>query len=182
MANVLIVNSSARKNSNSRALSDRVAAAASKSGHAVKTVEIGAASIHPCIGCDACKTGTPGKCVFTDDMTALYSEVKAADAVIFAGPIYFFTINAQTKLFLDRLYALDGGDYAGKRFGAVFAFEGDDPMDSGCVNAIRMFQDICAYTKAAWIGAIYGSAWKQGEAAGNPELLKKAEDFGAAII
>lgn len=181
MASILVVNGSARKNSNSRALSAKVADEAARAGHTVKTVEIGTAAIHPCIGCDTCRDKAPGHCVFTDDMTPLYADVQAADIVIYAGPIYYFTVNAQTKLFLDRLYALGDKAYAGKQVGAVFAFEGEDPMDSGCVNAIRMFQDICAYTKARWIGAVYGSVWKQGEAADNAALLRKAEEYGREL-
>lgn len=181
MANILVVNGSARADSNSRILSSKVAEEAAKAGHSVKTVEIGKASIHPCTGCDACQEKTPGKCVFTDDMTPLYSEVRNADVIVFAGPIYYFTVSAQIKLFIDRLYALGNDGFAGRRIGAVFAFEGEDPMDSGAVNAIRMFQDICAYTKATWIGAVYGSAWKQGEAATKPGLLEKAAAFGREI-
>lgn len=184
MSKVLVVNCSARKNSNTRMLSAKVEAGAAKAGHATKTIEIGRAAIHPCIGCDTCQNKTPGKCVFNDDMTNFYTEMKAADIIVFSSPIYYFTVNAQTKLFIDRLYALGNENnqgLSGKQIGGVFAYGGGDEVDSGCVNAIKMFQDICGYAASKWLGAVHGSLWEEGAAANRPELLRKAEEFGASF-
>lgn len=181
MSTILIINSSARKDSNTRLLADRVAKGATKAGHTVKTIEVGNASIHPCVGCETCHGKTPGKCIFNDDMTAFYADIAEADTLIFSSPIYFFTVNAQTKLFIDRTYALGMEGLAGKQFGAVFAYGGEDAVDSGCINAIRMFQDICAFIPAKWVGAVYGTAWQEGDAGKNPELLNKAEEYGAGL-
>lgn len=181
MARILIVNSSPRKDSNTRALAARAAEAAAKNGHDVETVEIGRAKISPCIGCETCHAKTPGKCVFDDDMTGLYAKLAQAEAIVLSSPIYYFTINAQMKLFLDRCYAVGVEVFRNKRVGAIFAYGDVDPVKSGCVNAIRTLQDICAYMPCQWIGALYGTAWDEGEAANNQELLEAADEFGAAL-
>lgn len=181
MSTILIVNSSPRKNSNTRALAARAAAAAAEKGHEVETVEIGREKINPCIGCETCHTRTPGKCVFDDAMTDFYTKIAKADVIVFSGPIYYFAVSAQTKVFLDRTYAIGPEAFAGKRVGAIFAYGDDDPVKSGCVNAIRMFQDICAYTGATWAGALYGTAMEEGEVADNPGLLALAGEYGAAL-
>ncbi|MDR1533642.1 MAG: flavodoxin family protein [Planctomycetota bacterium] len=179
MTNVLIVNSSPRSCSCSRFLAARVGEGAAGNGHPVSTVEIGGADIHPCTGCDACRE-RPGGCVIADDMAGLYPKVARAEILIFSSPIYFFSVGAQLKLFLDRLYALGIAGFANKGIGAVFAYGDEDPVKSGCVNAIRMFQDICGYASARWLGAIYASAWDG--AAGPPEpLLKSAGEFGESL-
>lgn len=180
MAKILIVNSSPRGDSNSRLMAAKVAESAGKNGHDVTTIDVGKAQIHPCIGCESCHK-TPGKCVFDDAMTSFYPLVQQADTLIFSSPIYYFNINSHMKLFLDRTYALRESGLHGKRVDAVFAYGDDDPVKSGCINAIRTFQDICAYVSAAWIGVVYGSAYERGDAAKNPELLKMAEEFGAKL-
>lgn len=42
------------------------------------------------------------------------------------------------------------------------AYEGEDPFDSGCINAIRCFQDICRYTGMELKGQAYGTALEPG--------------------
>ena len=188
MSKVLVVNSSYRKNSNSSALGLRVAAGAVAAGKQVEVIDIGHLRIDPCRGCDACRRKPENFCVIKDDMQQFYARLLDAATLIFVGPVYWFNMNGQMKQFIDRLYAIssslepDGPSrLADKKIGAAFAYEGDDPMDSGCVNAIRCFQDICAYTGAKWLGAIYGSAWAEGDILNNTEVLVQAEEFGKNI-
>lgn len=180
MAKVLIVNSSSRGKSNSRAMSAKVAEGAARNGHSVTAIDVGNAQIHPCTGCEACRKN-PGKCVFDDAMTELYPKVAEAEVLIFCSPIYYFHVNAQMKTFLDRTYALGEGGLKNKRVGGVFAYGDVDPVKSGCINAIRTFQDICAFVSAEWIGAAYGTAWEQGDADNDSALLAAAEEFGKSI-
>ncbi len=58
--------------------------------------------IRPCIGCYTCWSKTPGVCVHKDDMASLLEKVKEADLVIYAQPLYVFTVPGITKNFLDR--------------------------------------------------------------------------------
>jgi len=72
---------------------------------------------------------------------------------VIASPIYWFTVSAQTKLFMDRWYALGGDDgyaLAGKQFGIVLAYADADPFTSGAVNALRTFQDAFNYIGPKW--------------------------------
>lgn len=181
MANILVINSSPRTNSNTRVVVARVAAAAKQNGHVIEIIEIGKAKINPCIGCEVCHEKTPGKCVFPDVMSECHAKLASAEIIIFAGPIYYFTMNAQMKAFLDRCYAIGVEPFKGKRVGAIFVYGDVDPVKSGCVNAIRTFQDICAYIPCQWLGAVYGTAWEEGDAEKNEELLRLADEYGAAL-
>jgi len=63
-------------------------------------------NIEFCNNCRSCTqtTGTePGKCVFDDDMTSILESYKKCDAVVIGAPVNFFSMNAITKTFLERL-------------------------------------------------------------------------------
>jgi multimeric flavodoxin WrbA len=121
-------------------------------------------------------------------MTQFYPMLEEADVLIFVSPVYWFNLCGQIKQFIDRFYALAGKELAdgknclgNKKIGLVLAHEGDDPYDSGGINAIRSIQDICSYLGATFAGALYGCANDEGEAANNSALLEKAKEYGAAL-
>jgi multimeric flavodoxin WrbA len=127
-------------------------------------------------------------CVIEDDMQALYPGIREADSIVYASPIYWFTVSAQLKLFIDRCYALGGGsDYtgehalAGKRIGVLLTYGGDDPFDSGAVNAIRTFQDMFDYIPAEIVGIVYGYASDAGEIRYNRAVMEKAYALGRKL-
>ena len=146
---ILILKSSPRKRANSSILADQVAAGARDAGAAVESFDLHSLSIRPCDACDFCQGAA--ECVINDDMQMLYPKLRAADGIVVASPIYWFTLSAQAKLCIDRWYALEGPDgsaLAGKQFGFVLTYGDSDPYTSGAINAIRTFQDMCRYIKA----------------------------------
>ena len=188
MGSVLVINASCRAKSNSGALGLHIAKGAEKTGHTATVAEIGRLRIEPCRGCLHCLKPTVASCVVKDDMQQFYPLLREADALVFASPVYWFTMCGQTKQFLDRCFAVavdpdpDGKSlFAGKKIAAAFAYGDSDVFRSGCVNAIRAFQDICAYTGAEWLGAVYGTADGPGEMLENTELLRAAEELGMKI-
>ncbi len=187
MANLLIVNSSYRKNSNSTELGARIATGAKEAGHAVTSVDISHLRIEPCRGCYSCMKPNARGCVIKDDMQPLYPDVVRADIIVFAAPVYWFNICGQAKQFIDRCFAVavnpTGGPspFAAKKIGAVLTFGGADIFDSGGVNAIRAFQDICAFCGAQWAGACYAKVEEPGEALKDAALLEKARQYGSAL-
>lgn len=181
---VLILTASPRKNGNSTILALKAAEGVKAAGGEAEVVPIGKMSIAPCNACDSCRRKPEAGCVIKDDMQPLYQKLRDAQGVVFATPVYWFTMSAQMKLFIDRTYAVHGEDgYAltGKDIGVILTYEDEDVFASGGVNALRSFQDICAYVKAHLVGAVYGSAGKAGDVQANPELLQKAYDLGEKI-
>ena len=179
---ILILKGSPRKKGNSAILADQVAAGASAAGAAVESLDLHGMDIRPCDSCDFCQGS--GECVINDDMQQLYPKLRAADGLVIASPIYWFTINAQTKLCIDRWYALEGaGDnaLAGKEVGVVLTYGDRDPYTSGAVNAIRMFQDIFRYENADIVGFVYGSASQPGEIQAQSELMERAYALGQRL-
>ena len=139
--------------------------------------------IRPCDACDICQETRQG-CIIEDDMQILYPKLQDADAIVIASPIYWFTIRAQTKLFIDRWYALQGASgnlLAGKQFGVVLAYGDTDPYTSGAINDIHTFQDIFRYLHANLVGIIYGTALAAGEIQYQPALLEQARKLGLRL-
>lgn len=181
---VLILNGSPRKRGNSVLLAEQVAAGARAAGASVESFFLHRMDIQPCNACDACHEADEAGCTIQDDMQSLYPKLRRADALVVASPIYWFTMNAQTKLFIDRCYALEGSQgnaLAGKQIGIVLTYGDSDPFNSGAVNALRTFQDICRYIGAEIAGFVYGSASEEGEVQNQPELLAKAYRLGQRL-
>jgi multimeric flavodoxin WrbA len=180
---VLILLGSPRKKGNSATLAERIAAGAEAAGAEVEQVYINGLKISPCQSCYACQKPDSTGCAVDDDMQPLYLKLKEADAWVWASPVYWFNMSAQTKLVMDRMFAL--GAYKinpAKKKGAVAMSFGDtDPFTSGCVNALRTFQDACRYIGLPLVGIIYGSAGDPGAIAANAELMSKAEELGRKL-
>ncbi len=56
--------------------------------------------MEPCRGCELC--AKDGRCVVKDKMQPLYEKVAAVEGLVLATPIYFGSLSAQLKIFMDR--------------------------------------------------------------------------------
>lgn len=80
-------------------------AGAREDGAECITFDLSKMEIHPCLGCRKC-VANGGICVLKDDMTEIFEEIKTADTVIFATPIYINQMSGLSKIFLDRMYPM----------------------------------------------------------------------------
>ena len=100
MKNVLILSGSPRRNGNSDMLCDRFALGAREAGHNVEKIFLKDRKIGYCTGCDYCfKTH---KCSQKDDMAEIIEKMIQADVLVFATPVYFYSMDAQMKTLIDR--------------------------------------------------------------------------------
>ena len=185
---IVIVKGSPRESGNSAILAGQVAAGAEAAGAEVESFYLHGMDIRPCDACDSCQGSADMDCIIDDDMEILYPKLRETDAIVYASPIYWFTVSAQMKLFMDRCYGL--GDetsepeehvLAGKYVGIVLTYGGDDPFDSGAVNAIRTFQDTFNYIPAEIVGIVYGAALEAGEIRKEGEVMEKAYELGEKL-
>ncbi|MGD8353638.1 MAG: flavodoxin family protein [Pseudomonadota bacterium] len=184
MKKVLILMGSPRKNGNTSVLAHSLAEGADRAGAQIDIVLLQGLEINPCTGCNLCQGPEAAGCVVRDDMQEIYRKLREADSIIFASPVYWFSVTAQLKAAIDRIYAIGGGDknvLEGKSLGILMAYADADPFVSGAVNALRMFQDISAYLGTNFAGAVYGSAYEAGEIAENKQLLKEAYNLGERL-
>jgi len=74
-----------------------------EAGAEVEVVSLRKKKIKTCVGCFTCWTKTPGVCIHQDDMTLeLFPKWLAADLVVYAFPLYHYTVSAAMKTFIER--------------------------------------------------------------------------------
>jgi len=76
---------------------------AKSAGAKIEYIKLKDMKINPCTGCFTCWTKTPGECIFNDDMTDLRLKFRKADLILFASPLYIFSVTGIMKNFLDRI-------------------------------------------------------------------------------
>ena len=182
---VLVILGSPRKKGNSSTLAAQIAQGAKSAGAEVETVFLQGLKISPCKGCDTCQKPDSEGCATKDDMQKIYPKLINADAWVIASPVYWFNMSAQTKIFMDRCYALTAyaqNPFVGKRIAIAMSYGDADPFRSGCVNALRAFQDAFRYAGAKIAGMVYGSATEAGEIANNKSLMREAEELGKRLV
>lgn len=64
-------------------------------------VSLAGKTITPCDGCEPCRALS--RCVIDDDMQPLYPKMLEADAILVGSPVYFGTVSALCKAFLERV-------------------------------------------------------------------------------
>ena len=179
---VLVMKGSPRQNGNSNTLAEQVEKGAREAGAEVESLMLHHMDIHPCDACDVCQE--TGVCIVKDDMQKVYPLLEKADAIVIASPVYWFTFSAQTKLCIDRWYALQGTNgnvLRGKRIGIVLTYGDTDLYTSGGINAIHTYESMFRYIGANIAGMVYGSADKIGDVEKQPELLERARQLGTLL-
>jgi multimeric flavodoxin WrbA len=157
----------------------------------VKThfIKLNDLDILPCQACG--KSPEPDYCFFHDDMDKLYRLMAKADAVVLGSPVYFDSVSAQAKLFIDRTNCLrpldfshnDGSQFKeplfkGKKGGIILV--GGNKFESTLKTARAFFIwagiDIKFELKYESKGNDAGSVKSE------PDILAKAADFGKSLI
>ncbi|MCI8436343.1 flavodoxin family protein [Oscillospiraceae bacterium 44-5] len=127
--NIVVITGSPRKNGNSFAMTDAFIQAAQAKGHTVTRFDAAMMKIGGCRACETCyKTGKA--CSFDDDFNTIAPAILEADAVVFTMPVYWYSIPAQIKGVIDRLFAfvVGGKDIAGKECAMIVCCE-EEAMD-----------------------------------------------------
>jgi multimeric flavodoxin WrbA len=182
MRNILILKGSPRERGNSAVLARQAAEGARAAGAQVESIYLHGLDIRPCDACDLCLE--QGECVIEDDMRPLYPKLAAADAIILASPIYWFTFSAQLKLCMDRWYAFQASKWkelSGKPFGIILAYGDSDLYTSGAINAIHTYESMCRYLNGRIAGIVHGSLSDVGEAEKHLDLMEQAFRLGERL-
>ncbi len=86
-----------------------IAKGLAEAGATSELVFLPAMKIERCRQCEADGWGIcrrEGRCIIDDDFAVLLEKMKAADAVVFANPVYFRDLSDSMRSFLDRVRRL----------------------------------------------------------------------------
>ena len=124
---IVVITGSPRKGGNSFAMTDAFIKAAEAKGHTVTRFDAAMMKIGGCRACETCYS-TGKACTFDDDFNTIAPAILEADAVVFTMPVYWYSIPAQIKGVIDRLFSLvvGGKDIAGKECALITCCEEHD--------------------------------------------------------
>jgi multimeric flavodoxin WrbA len=180
---ILALNASPHLHGNTRFLLDQVLEAAQAAGAETELLQVNPLKIRGCQGDYGCKAS--GRCVMQDDMQGVYDRIDQADAVVFGSPIYMWSINAQLKTVLDRLFCYFNPDLTsrlprGKRSALLVAqnqpdgekFRGGLDLTTGALELMGF--EAVELLVAQGVGGME-------DAAARPDLIHAARSLGERL-
>ena len=176
--NILVLNGSPRKNGNTEIMADEFIRGAQEAGHTVAKFNVGSMDIAPCIACESCFKND-GVCFRKDDMQQIYPELEKADMVVFASPIYWFSLTAQIKAAIDRFYAFLRKGYNVKY--TALLLNALDEHDAVFDTAVSNYSQIISYSKWENKGIIKIKGMDSKGAMKNAPELKDVYELGRSL-
>lgn len=175
---VLILSASPRKGGNSDVLCDTFLRGATAAGHSVEKIFLRDKNIHYCTGCGVCNR--THRCVQKDDMAEILDKMVAADVIVLATPVYFYTMDGQMKTLIDRTVPRYT-EMTDKEFCYIMTAADTERANlEKTVEGLRGFTLDCL-DRAVEKGILYGvGAWEKGDILRTP-AVQQAYEMGKAV-
>lgn len=124
---ILVIVGSPRENGNTNAMVKAFEKAARGRGFIVETFDATKATFNGCHACGACYK-TRKACSFDDDFNIVAPKILEAEGVVFAMPVYWYSIPSQIKGLIDKLFSFQIGqkDYKRKECALISCCEEKD--------------------------------------------------------
>lgn len=173
---ILVLSASPRKGGNSDTLCGQFMKGAEEAGSSVEKIFLRDKKIGFCLGCETCLSNG-GKCVQKDDMEEINSKMTAADAIVFATPVYFYSMDAQLKALIDRTVSSYTSIKDKDVYFIITAADTDAANMEPVLAALRGYTSMCL-EGAREKGIVMGlGTWKRGEINDKP-AMKEAYEMG----
>lgn len=104
MKKVIVIQGGGRANGNTAQLVNCFKKGVEDAGHQVEVISLLKHEVKGCLGCNMCRYEKP--CIQKDSFNEIILKVKEADCVVFASPLYFWTITSRLKAFIERFYSI----------------------------------------------------------------------------
>lgn len=178
MKKVLILSGSSRKCGNSDLLCDEFIRGATDAENNVEKIWIPAKKIGYCRACYYCKHHN-GECCIKDDMAEVLQKMLAADVLVLASPVYFYSVDAQMKAVIDRTVAR-WLEFKDKEFYYIMTAAEDEEHTMDCT--LECFRGLAAcFEGSKEMGVIRGKGvYDKGEIRDTP-YMNQAYEMGKSI-
>jgi multimeric flavodoxin WrbA len=190
--NVLILAASPRADGNSRALAAALREGAEAAGHSVGLVDLNEVMTGGFLrDCRRCRR-PDGMCSIQDGYHALIrDDVAAADALVYATPLYWYGIAAVLKNFFDRMVCFVSGSFpqseemaAGlTRKRSALLLSSEERYPGASLGVVAQLQELSRYLHHEFVGVVNGIGNKRGEVARDPSgPLGAAHELGRRLF
>ncbi len=175
---VVVLSSSPRRGGNSDLLCDQLIRGAQEAGNHAEKIFLKDRKINYCTGCGACLKGKK-PCPQKDDMAEVLEKMVAADVMVMATPVYFYTMCGQMKTLIDRCCSRYT-EISNKDFHfIVTAADTNKRAMERTLEGFRAFTSCLDGAKEK--GIIYGiGAWNIGEIK-KSEAMNQAHEMGKKV-
>jgi multimeric flavodoxin WrbA len=187
---VLGIYGSPRQGGNSDLLLDKALEGARSAGAETISLYARDLKMNGCIECGGCDD--TGQCVVDDDMQKVYPLLQEADLIFISSPMFFYSFPAQVKALIDRCQAMwnlrmltkKGEERHNYHRGsgyliAVGATHGKNLFEGAKLVARYFFDALHMEYKE---GLFFKGLEKKSAAAGHPETLEQAYEFGRHAV
>jgi multimeric flavodoxin WrbA len=188
MSNVLGLCGSPVKGSSTELLIQETLRGAASQGAVTDFIMLNELQIMPCQACG--KAPETGYCFFHDGMDKAYERFDWCDSIIIGSPIYFDSVSAQTKLFIDRTNCFramsPGGEepfvqrITKRRAGGIILVGGEADKMEYARRIIGGFF-VWANVESKGIVSFAHDSFEKGGVASRPEILRQAFDLGVRL-
>jgi len=155
---ILALNSSPRANGESKTeiMLNSLVEGMREAGAEVEVVDLRKKKIKNCAGCFSCWTKTPGTCIQKDDITReLFPQWLESDLVVYASPLYHFTVNAVMKTFIERTLPVLEPFFRQYKGRTYHPFRKKHPK--AVVLSVAGFPDDAVFDQlSSWVNFVYG--------------------------
>lgn len=175
---VLVLSGSPRRGGNSDLLCDEFLCGATEAGNQGEKIFLRSKNVAPCNACYYCKS-SGGKCAIRDDMAEILDRMQAADVIVMASPVYFYSIDAQMKAVIDRCLAR-WTNMADKEFYYIMTAAEDSDTVMDCTLAC--FRGFAACLDGAKeMGVIEAKGVYEAGAVRSTGYMQKAYEMGKGV-
>jgi multimeric flavodoxin WrbA len=159
MSKITAIYGSPRRKGNTSRLLKQAVDGARAQGATVNEFVLREEKISPCLEIYGCKKD--GKCVIKDDFHRIRDSMLGSDGVMLASPIFFYTVSAHTKIFMDRCQSLWVKKYwiEGLSFSQWETKRKGLFISTGATNGKKLF-DGALLTVKYFFDVIDASLWK----------------------
>jgi multimeric flavodoxin WrbA len=172
MMEIVGILGSARKGGNTEIMLEAALEEARAHGDSTVKIALRDKKIAPCDGCMGCARS--GRCIVHDEMEEVYEAIRKADGIIWATPVYYWSMSGLTKNALDRTFALNFPtlQQSGKIGAAIFT-----AGIRGCVSAAAPFNMYFIYNHMFAAEFSWGYAGEKGAIAKDEFALGMAREM-----
>jgi multimeric flavodoxin WrbA len=180
---VIAFNGSPRRSGNTNRALEAVLEEIATEGIDTELVQMGSEDIAPCQACGVCGQKRDRKCKRKDDKVNEWVEKCAeADGIIIGSPVYFGSMSAQTKAFIDRVGYVNraNGDLFKRKVGASVAVN----RRAGALATFQEMNNFFLIGHMIVIGSSYwnvATAMRPGDIENDEEGLRTMRDLGRNI-
>lgn len=174
---VMLINGSPKAKGNTAAALNEVAKTLNENGVETEIIQLGAAAIRDCIGCNKCGE-LNNRCVFDDDIVnEILEKAEACDGFVFGTPVYYAHPSGRILSALDRMFYAGGSVFTHKPGAAVaVARRGGTTASFDVLNKYFTINQMPVVSSTYW-NNVHGCV--PGEAAMDEEGLRTMRNLGS---